>query len=305
MGSAEEFGPWPDIRIPTQGCKAEEQIDLPKHGVNGIGAGREILDHGPGMPLYQQIFMILRNRIESGEIRPGERLPGEQELAADLGVSRITCKRALNELAECGLVIRQRGRGTRVLDRATGSVVTASIDGWLENVSIMGESTRVAVLEFGYVPASIDVARALAVEPGTTVQRAVRVRYIEGRPMSYLVTHLPEDIGRRFTADDLGNTALLRLLEKAGVTVSEARQSISATLADPEMAAVLDIPSGSPLLDVRRVVLDQHGRPVESIRVCYRPDVYRLEMSMKRIRSEGGMVWSSAAAAAASAGELV
>lgn len=255
------------------------------------------LDPGAPVPLYHQIFVILRNRIYGGQIAAGDMVPGEQDLCQEFGVSRITAKRALNELADAGLVVRERGRGTRVIKRPPAPAVTASIEGWLENVSLMGIATEAKVLEFGYVPANEDVAAALEVAAGSEVQRAVRVRSLDDAPMSFLVTYVPKDIGRQYDREDLGVTPLLHLLERAGVDVASARQTISASIADAEVAGALSIHAGAPLIEVRRVVRDAADRPVEYIRVLYRPDLYRFEMSMRRVPAEEGMRWSTAVSA--------
>ncbi|MEM5492943.1 GntR family transcriptional regulator [Hoeflea sp. AS16] len=269
-----------------------------KSGDSGkVDAGNERmsvrLDPNARVPLYHQIFLILRNRIFGGEVRPGELVPGEQELAAEFNVSRITAKRALNELASAGLVVRERGRGTRVTHRPKAPAVTSSIEGWLENISLMGIATEAQVLDFGYVAASEDIAHALELDPGTDVQHAVRVRSLDGEPMSYLVTYVPADIGRQYDRDDLDTKPLLLLLELAGVKVASARQTISATLADSEVSSALSVHAGTPLIEVRRVVRDSAGRPVEYIRVLYRPDVYHFEMSMNRVREREGMRWAT------------
>lgn len=235
---------------------------------------------------------MMKARIGSGELAPGDYLPGELELCAELSVSRITVKRALNDLANAGLVVRERGRGTRVADTQGQQIVDAALEGWLENISAMGRNTSVEVLEFGYVPATVEVATALSVEPGAAVQRAVRMRRLNNEPMSHLLTYVPEAIGRQFKREDLGNKPLLKLLEQAGVTVASAWQSISARLADPDVAMALAVPTGSALIEVRRIVRDSNERPVEMIRVLYRPDVYRFAMSMRRIQGDGGMTWS-------------
>ncbi|WP_417680594.1 GntR family transcriptional regulator [Roseibium sp.] len=245
------------------------------------------------VPLYHQIFLILRNRIYGGDLSEGDLVPGEQDLTTEFGVSRITAKRALNELADAGLVVRERGRGTRVVKRPPAPAVTSSIDGWLENISLMGLATKAQVLDFEYVPASDDIAQALELEPGTEVQRAVRVRWLDQQPMSYLVTYVPAEIGRQFERSDLDVKPLLNLLERAGVDVSSARQTISATLADSEVAGALSIHAGAPLIEVRRVVCDSRERPVEYIRVLYRPDLYHFEMSMRRVREESGPRWTA------------
>jgi GntR family transcriptional regulator len=252
-----------------------------------------LLDRGPGMPLYNQIFLILKSRIGSGELSLGDNLPSETELCSELGVSRITVKRALNDLADAGLVVRERGRGTRVKSLPNHQIVNATLEGWLENISVMGRETSVTVLDLSYIPATVDVAAGLSVENGAIVQRAVRVRRLEGETMSHLLTYVPAEIGRKYKREDLSSIPLLKLLEQAGVTVASARQSISATLADPQVATSLEISAGSPLIEVRRIVCDHQARPVEMIRALYRPEIYRFAMSMKRVKGEKGMTWLS------------
>lgn len=249
-------------------------------------------------PLYHQIFVVLKSKIQSGELALGAYLPSEHRIASDYAVSRITAKRALNELAQAGLVVRERGRGTRVISRPPPPTITASVEGWLENLSAMGNTTKAHVLEFDYRPASTEVAGALSIGESEIVQRAVRVRSYNGEPFSYLVTHIPEDVGRTFDASDMERLPLLKLLERNGVAASSARQTISATLADTTVAAALGVDVGSPLLEVRRVVFDQAGRGVEYIKALYRPDRYHYEVLLTRVSSNGANSWSPVTKAA-------
>jgi len=249
-----------------------------------------VLDTRSGVPLYQQIFVILQNKIQSGELRKGDTVATEQEICTEFGVSRITARRALNELATRGLVKRQRGRGTRVAE-GPAQPVDASIDGLLENVGHIGRTTTVEVLRNGEVPAGREAATALGLAPGDTVIRAVRVRHLEKAPMSYLVTWVPPDIGAQISGQDMSNTPLLLLLEEAGVPVATARQTITATLADAEVSGALNVPAGAPLIEVRRIVYDIQERAVEYIKILYRPELYRFEMTMHRISGANGRVW--------------
>ena len=245
------------------------------------------------MPLYHQIYLILRQKLLSGEFAYDDRIPSEQELVEEYEVSRITARRALDELAAEGLVVRQRGRGTRARFRPPTQPLESSVEGLLENLLAMGLETGVSLLDFEYVTANDDVAKALACNSGTVVQRAVRVRSIENGPFSYLITYVPQDIGNKFDADDLANEPLLQLLERSGVIVDGAKQSISATMADADVAAHLDTEVGAPLLVIKRVVSDKDGRPVEYIRALYRPDRYQYNMILSRVQSDGINTWSA------------
>lgn len=246
-------------------------------------------------PLYHQVYMILRNKIVSGDYGFDEVVPGEQQATKMFGVSRITAKRALNELAGEGLVKRERGRGTRVIYRAPTPPVAASVDGLLENLLSMGLETEVDLLAFDYVTPTPDVARVLKCRDGAQVQRAVRVRHLKGEPFSHLTTYVPEAIGRSYSREDLASRPLLALLERSGISIGRAEQTITATLADAPVSTALGLELGSPLLNIRRVVFDQGERPVEYISGLYRPDRYQYRMDLSRVGGASTRVWSMGA----------
>jgi GntR family transcriptional regulator len=253
-------------------------------------------------PLYHQIYLILRDQIRDAVYANGAPLPSEQELMRQYGVSRITAKRALDELAADGLVVRARGRGTHVQFTPPAPPIRASVDGLLENLLAMGLKTEVALLDFDYVAAAADVAAALECPAGAVVQRAVRVRRIKGEPFSHLTTFVPEAIGRSYSRHDLASKPLLSLLERMGVEVSRADQTISAKLADSQVAPHLEVEIGSALLKITRVVRDQSGRPVEFITALYRPDRYQYTMQLSRIQDQARNVWSAVDSGATGAG---
>lgn len=242
-------------------------------------------------PLYHQIYIILREQIADGSIGSDATLPGEQELTRLYGVSRITAKRALDELAAEGLVVRERGRGTRVRSAPPTPPFRASIKGLLENLLVMGLKTKVVLLEFGYVRAPAEAAAALGCTIGETVQRAVRVRHIDGAPFSHLTTFVPEAIGRTYSRRDLASKPLLSLLERSGVHVSRADQVITAKLADAQVARRLEVAVGAALLKITRIVRDQRGRPVEFITGLYRPDRYQYAMFLSRTQDRSQALW--------------
>jgi len=197
----------------------------------------------------------------------------------------------LDDLAAEGLVRREQGRGTYIVPAIASRSVQADITGLLENLLAMGLKTEVTLVEFDYVIPTADIALALRCGAGERVQKAVRVRKLDGEPFSYLVTFVPEAIGRRYGAAELATRPLLGLLESCGVEVTEAEQTIGATLADTVVARALDVRVGSPLLSIVRVVKDQTGSPVEHIRALYRPDKYQYKMTLSRVRAAHTPLW--------------
>jgi GntR family transcriptional regulator len=250
------------------------------------------LRHWLGEAKAKQVYLLLRDRILSGATGFGTRLPTENELARTHGVSRVTVRRALGELEREHLIERRRSAGTRVIYRQAPAPITADISGVLANLADMGRRTSVELLCFDYVPADGAVARALGVGSDQLLQRAVRVRSIDGLPFSYLTTHVPERISVTFTREELGSRPLLDLLERAGVKVGHARQRISAGLATPEVACALGMRGGSPVIELARIVYDQAGRGVEHLHALYRPDRYAFEIDLVRSGAAKTKAWS-------------
>lgn len=245
------------------------------------------LDESLPTPLYHQIYLVLREQIRSGAIPSNTLLPGEQQLARMFNVSRITVKRALNELAADGLLNRHRGRGTIVTDSAAVPVVKGSFDNLLESLRIMGLETEIEVLDVANIHASEPIAKLLEVETGTRVQRAVRRRKLQGEPFSHLVTHIPGDISDRYPVKDLATTSMLILLERSGSPVFDAEQWITAVAAEPLVASALGVSVGAPLLKVERVMRDVNGRPVQLIHSHYRSDRFQYHVKTHRRKTPG------------------
>ncbi len=103
---------------------------------------------------------------------------------------------------------------------------------------------------------------------------------------------MPEALGRSFSEAELASTALLALLERAGVEVSRADQTIAATPADARVASALGVELGSALLRIERTVYDQQDLGVEHIVGLYRPDRYQYRMALSRVRGEQANAWS-------------
>jgi GntR family transcriptional regulator len=240
----------------------------------------------------KQVYLVLRDRILSGAIGFGTKLPNENELADYHGVSRVTVRRALGELARERLIERRRSAGTRVTYRPSPAPITADISGVLANLADMGRRTAVKLLSFGYVPAEGMVAQMLGATPDQLLQRSVRVRSVDGLPFSFLTTHVPESVSVTFTRQELAERPLLELLERAGVKPEHAHQRISAGLATPSVAEALGLHTGSPLIELVRVVYDQAGRGVEHLHALYRPDRYAFEIDLVRSGAADTKAWA-------------
>ncbi|CAN1525798.1 PhnF Transcriptional regulators [Rhabdaerophilaceae bacterium] len=230
----------------------------------------------------QRIYLLLKEQILKGAVPAGHRLPSEPQLAASHRLSRVTIRRALEGLERDGLIRRQSGAGTFVLDHSGRKGVIGDLSNMLAHLVAMGRATRAKLLSFSYGMPPQPVAEALRLGPGERTQHSVRVRYIDDTPFSHLTTYVPERIGVTYSEADLASTPLLALLERSGVVADKANQTISATLAGPEISEILAVEIGSPLIAMTRVVLDDEGRGVEHLSALYRPDLHTFQMEMTR-----------------------
>ena len=252
------------------------------------------------LPKYHQIYLVLREQLHEGRFAQGS-LPGELALMRQFGVARVTVRRALQELAGEGLISRERGRGTRSLAAPAASpsraphpdVKRTRLTGLLENIVATSLHTTVKVLEVAQVAASVDVAQALRLLPGDPVQKAIRVRSTKAGPLSHITTWVPAGLANTFGKRELAKKPILVLLEEAGVRVGGAHQTISARLADAQVAAHLGVAVGSALLAVRRLIHDENGKPVQWLHGLYRPDRYEYQLQLSRIGDIDAKVWVS------------
>lgn len=238
-----------------------------------------------------RVYLLLRDEITRGAHGQGAPLPGELRLAEIHGVSRVTVRRALDALAADGLIQRRAGSGTIVSGNTMPQTgIAADFATLMPQLVRMGQTTTARLLSFSYIAPPAHVAETLRTQ--ARVQLAVRVRLMGEEPFSHLTTHVPEEIAQNFSEADLATTPLFRLLERSGVQVDRADQSISATLATPEVAEALGLAPGAALISLTRVVYDVSGRGVEHLSALYRPDRFRLEMTLNRVGQDGARQWA-------------
>ena len=231
---------------------------------------RRLLRDSP-IPVWAQIEESLAARIVGGELRVGDRLPAERELAEQLEVSRGTIRQALDALASRGLVERGVGRGTFV---AAGKVEVrlSDVAGFTEQMARAGLVANARLLGAEVVPAGAPTAAALELAPGEPVLRVQRLRLAGRLPVTIEDSSIP---ARRFAGleelDLRGSIyALMRdLYGRAPVRIVEALEPV---VAQEHSAQVLGVEPGAPLMLVERTAFDAADVPVEYARDLHRGD---------------------------------
>jgi GntR family transcriptional regulator len=208
-----------------------------------------------GVPLHRQLFLVLHDEIDRGVIAPGDALPTEQTLCRQFGVSRITVRRALADLAEQGYIERRHGVGSFVRQHGPADVsdVLGSGRSYMEGLRQTQFETEADVVEL--VTRRPPRAIAEALETSGELLHIVRVRRQRrtGEPLIVSDAWLPAELAGALTEATLRRAPLYELLSDAGVVVDRVRHEITAEIAGPRNARLLDTAIGAALLRVNRL----------------------------------------------------
>jgi GntR family transcriptional regulator len=234
-----------------------------------------------GIPVYVRIRETLRDEITTGLLKRGERLPPEHELATKFSVSRMTIRESIEDLVDEGLLYRRHGVGTFVAFPHLQRDHTR-LTSFFDKADEEGMEVRAELLSREVMPARAVVARALDLPPGSRVIRIKTLRYANNVPITVHDAYLPHALFADLINADLEHQGLWALIEKCGYKVKRAVQRLEARDADKELAELMKVKEGSPILFKERTVYAADGTPVE-FTYCYnRGDVYSLTVALER-----------------------
>ncbi len=234
-----------------------------------------------GVPLHRQLFLVLHDEIDRGVIAAGDALPTEQTLCDQFGVSRITVRRALADLAEQGYIERRQGVGSFVRQHGPADVsdVLAAGRSYMEGLRQTQFETEVDVVELGMRRPPRVIAEAL--ETAGELLQIVRVRRQRrtGEPLIVSEAWLPGELADALTESALRRAPLYELLSDAGVVLDRVRHEITAEIAGPRNAHLLDTPIGAALLRLNRLAFVADATPHHHLSALLSPQRSRLLLS--------------------------
>ncbi len=252
-------------RIRAQSLFSEEQL-------------RALTQPGP-LPLYYKLHHMLRRVIQSGRVPLGGRLPTEQDIGEAAGISRVTVKRAMDELAAEGFIQRRRGVGSIVsYSPPLSEPVRAPLIGMLESLEQMGRSTRVRVIEIDRRPPPESICNLY--QTRSPLLYTLRVRSQQECVFGYYeswtnIDNVPADKAL------FEQKARLEIFRDAGVVLSEIHQAIKGVAASGAAASYLGVPEGRPLTSIERFSYNQKAELVDYLEVFYNPEFFEYRMELK------------------------
>jgi GntR family transcriptional regulator len=235
----------------------------------------------------RQIADDLRERMSSGELGPGARLPGEPALVREHGVAKETARRALTLLVMEGLAVRRRGSGTYVREFQPIRRVAnrrLSQEEWGAGRSVWSSDTgerpmTVSGLRVYEAPAPDDVARILDLPEDTGVVIRDRLFLVEDEPVQAAISFFPAHLvrGSAITQEDTGPGGAYARLAELGAKPVRFVEEVRARMPDPEESDRLHLAEGTPVVEIYRTAFTEEGRAVEVNRMLLDAGVYVME----------------------------
>jgi len=239
------------------------------------------------MPKYLQISTWLKEVIQTGRYKVGERLPSEVELSKMCGVNRNTLRQAIAELTAAGILRKEKGTGTFV-SSPTASELKHKLERIYSFRDMLGQSgikAKTIVVEKGIEKADDYVARTLFLGTSKKVIAVRRIRAGNGIPYIFEESFLPADMFEGFVNFDLTGSMYDIISERFNVVLARSKQTISAVNLNRKIAGRLGIPTNSAAIFSEYITFDDKSIPVEILYSYYRGDMYKLEIELGRYHS--------------------
>src|SRR6202034_3462886 len=246
---------------------------------SGVRADSETLKATPMRseePAYKRIQAAIRRRIDAGQLKPGNPVPSERELARIHTVSLMTARHALTELARDGMVERRHGAGTFV---APPKVHFNKLLGYTEQMASLGLTARSRIVSSSIVNREHEIAARLGLPPTARLGRLERVRLAADEPVALEICYWSTEEYPALINAALDKVSLFSVLEReCSVELAYADEEIDATDADQRTADLLTMPRGTPLLRMRQLIFSTTGRATVYVTGFYRSGRHTLRI---------------------------
>ncbi|MBS4204633.1 GntR family transcriptional regulator [Lederbergia citrea] len=230
------------------------------------------LDHESIVPLYHQLKELLRETIEKGVSKPGDKIPSEKDICAQFNISRSTAKKAIEDLVQEGVLNRIQGKGTFIAKPK----LEQSLSGFYSFSKVMQEkglNPRDIILDMKIVEATPKVTRKLKLKPDEEVIELKRLRCANNEPIIFETSYIPEKIVPKISPESILENSLYDVMFKEfGIIVAKAKEVFEPILIQEYERKYLEVKEGYPALLLERIAYDTYENPVEYCHSIVRGD---------------------------------
>lgn len=232
--------------------------------------------------LYKEIINFIKTQIAIGRVRENDILPSETQISQKFKVSRMTVRQAYDELEKEGLLYRVKGKGTFAGD----GVIKQSLGrlrSFTEEVKLLGCKPGTKLNSSKIIQANKEMSLDLQIKEKEEALEVVRLRYIDNKIFSINTSYFPVKRYPEIKKLDFSSMSIYELIvNETGFKVKWADQLLSAISATKNMAELLDIKEGSPLLYMKRIAYIVNDIPIELTKAVFRPDRYSFQIKLRR-----------------------
>jgi GntR family transcriptional regulator len=259
--------------LPAGGAQRRHEMERSGAGQAGSGRGGAV----GFRPLYRQVYDTLLKRLADAVWQPGQILPSEGQLAAELGVSQGTVRKALDALTADSLLVRRQGRGTFVADHDDKQSVFRFFKLRPDGDGTGMPTSRVTAI--AEAPASADERGRLDLARAARVVRIERVRLVDARLCVSETISVPASLFPGIAQIELPNTLYSLYAARFGITIATANERLKAVALGAREAGLLEVAEGTPALEIDRVAVDLEERPVEwRLSTCLTQEIHYLSV---------------------------
>lgn len=235
------------------------------------------------IPYYYQLKENIKNLIEDHELPEGEQIPSEAELCRNFGVSRTVVRQALKELVNEGLLSRRKGKGAFVARPKIIGSLMQNLYGFHKDM--VGQDLKIQnkVIDFSIVEAGTKTSEKLQLNFGEKIFKLIRLRFVNSEPIVYVTSYIPYRLCSGLADEDFAKQSLYATLEeKYNLQIARSRRTIEAVAATEDVANMLDIDPGAPLLLLKSVSFLHDNTPMEYFEAKHRGDRNGFEVELIR-----------------------
>jgi GntR family transcriptional regulator len=249
-----------------------------------------VLDKHNPVPLYFQLKNIIEEKIYSGELKPGDKIPSENSLCEQYKISRTTARQAISELVNTGKVMRTQGRGTFVAQSLINKQ-PYRLSGFTADMKNQGLHPGSKVLEMKVIMPTPEISNMLRISPSEAVIFIKRLRNVDGTVMGVESTYLPFTRFPKLMDEVIENASLYEILiNKFNTVPTRISISFESLNCKDDLCELLKIPKSSPLLHIFGISYDQNDRLIEYASTYYRGDLYTFLVEINKLQNENLLV---------------
>lgn len=236
-----------------------------------------MLDAEAQVPLYKQLEEIIKNKISSGEYKENEKIPPEPELTEVYSVSRITVRKAIQELVKEGYLIKKQGKGTFVNQHKVFRKIEYVI-GFSESCRANGFTPSNQLLERKIIPATAELAKKLQINVGDDVIYTKRKRMADGTPILLENNYFDKQRFESLLTADLTGSLYQLLAEEDILAINPGETILELAIADDQLAKVMEVGIGTPFFYVNTLINEQNHQPIHVGHQYYLGEVYKFSL---------------------------